>query len=297
MKNSISQEQEAQEIIKSFKEKKIKGIYSKEKDFNNGSEDNKYSIWVELKVADILFKNGNSVEILKGKGPDIKVNHSDQPFYIEVKRFDKEDFRNKKLKKELIYHLDRYYPEWKIKNPQIQIHYTITSESVVSEKRKLRIPVLEEKDKKKELFKEIIESLKKKERYNKKLFCSYRYFICYFDGQSIKKDRRILIYNDFHGDDDRWLSNKIKILINKSNKKFKQEDFNILYFYYPHIEREYINECDWDRVIYNIWEDKEIKKIYNAIIFSDLKTIYKKTSCEDCKKIENLFKIIKKPET
>jgi len=130
---------QSHDIIDFLKRKKINGIKSKEKEFKTGNWDNKYRIWVELMVAKNLLQNKPSIEILKGKAPDIKCNVNK---YIEVKSFDKENFKEINLRANLINYLDKNFSKWKKLNFQLLINYSIVSQSGTNEQRKVcRVPI------------------------------------------------------------------------------------------------------------------------------------------------------------
>ncbi len=279
---------QAKEIINNLDQKGIEGIKRKRKEFESGSEDNKYRIWVELKVANKLFKKKYSIEILRGKAPDIKVNDNGS-LYIEIKSFGKDDFRDEKIEKDLRSYLNNNYPEWKNLNFQVLIKYNIGSKSIINEKRKLTIPLFD-RNLENDLYKDIKEALGKKEEKDKRPeFYCYKFDIIYFDNFQVQPNRKIFIINNYSGDWEDWLFNKIKILLDESNKKFEIDNFNILFIYYPHIVRDYIDKTIWEIISSNIWKDEKNKKCYDAIILSDFNNLFIKTDAENDKKIRSLF--------
>ena len=83
--------------------------------------------------------------------------------------------------------------------------------------------------------------------------------------------------------------NKINILATKAKDKFSHTNFNILFIHYPFIKRDYIDDV-WEEISLNIWNDINIKKIYNAIILSDFSKYFKAVNNKnDQKIIDTLF--------
>jgi hypothetical protein len=283
----LDMKNQTQDIIDLLKKNEIKGIESKEKEFKRGNLDNKYSIWVELKVAEYLFQKKIHLEITSGKAPDIKVSANR---HIEVKRIGKENFKEQKLILNLIEHLNRNFPEWGKINFQLSIEYSVGSSIIVNEKRNVKTILLNDDWLKNQLYQDIVNALKqKKEKDNKVEFYPYKFSIVYFNNYNIKANRKFFISNSYSGDNEKWLRNKINILAAKAKKKFSCTNFNILFIYYPFIKRDFMDDV-WEEISLNIWNDIDIKKIYSAIILSDFSKYFKIVNNKnDQKIIDTLF--------
>lgn len=304
----IDMENQIQDIIALLKKNKIKGVEGKEKELKRENLDGKYSIWVELKVSEYLLENGYSIEIIpkvkkikNKKTPDIKINEANinkniKNIYIEIKRFEKEDFKEQEVVLNLIEYLNKNFPEWKKINFQLFIEYCVGSSSVVNEKRNIKTILLDDDWLKNQLYQDIVNALKqKKEKDNKTEFYPYKFGIHYFNNYNIKANKKFFIGNCYSGDNEnddseKWLSNKINILAVGAKDKFSYTNFNILFVYYPFIKRDYIDNYDWKETETCLNVRNDIKKIYNAVILSDFSKYFKTAKNKnDQKIIDTLF--------
>lgn len=257
--------------------KSADGVVTKEKDYINGNLENKYRIWIELKVAESLLLKKYEVILLRGKKPDLLIK-SRPNILIEVKSFDKINFKEQELKLALVEYLDRNISEWKSINFQLFIGYWVASQSVVNEKRRLSVLLLDEKESQRLLFEKIANALKNREVEdpNKDAgFHNHSFEIIYFDDHIIETDRKIFINNSYSGDDEKWLLSRVSNLAEDAKNKFvKGSDLNILFIHYPFIERDYIEEHEWEVIKASIWKDYDIANTYNAILLSDFRRLF-----------------------
>ncbi|MBU4284842.1 hypothetical protein KKF60_03090 [Patescibacteria group bacterium] len=281
-------ERQARDIIDFLAQTKIAGIIGKKKDFEHGSLDNKYRIWIELKIVEYLFHGKHSVEILKDKNPDIKV---DTDKYIEIKSFDKENFKEQEIIVNLADYLDKNFSQWRKLNFQIFIKYSVGSQSKVNEQRDIMVKLLDDNSIQNQLYQDVVNCLKQKlEHDTQSEFYSYKFDIVYFNS-SIKDSRKVFMDNSYSGDDENWLLNRIKNLAEGAKEKFSVGDFNILFIYYPFIKRDFIDETNWQILQSDIWKDIDIRKIYKAIAVSDFDKLFRATqNIHDENIVKTLFK-------